>query len=85
MIVFLTLIGIATSLVYFVGRDIYATMVFHTFFGSLGVMQSLNASGALPAYTVPLVPTIGMAFLSLLIFISVDVLYLRKKEPEGIR
>ncbi|MDD1718130.1 MAG: CPBP family intramembrane metalloprotease [Methanoregulaceae archaeon] len=78
MIIFLSLFGIVSSLVYFIGRDIYATMVFHNFFGTLGVLQSLNVSGALPSYTEPLFPVLAMAVISLLLFITIDRLYLRK-------
>lgn len=81
MIAFLSLFGVVTSLVYFIGRDIYATMVFHNFFGCFGVMQSLDAAGALGVYTEPLYPVIGMAVLSLGLFIGMDVLYVRRKVP----
>jgi hypothetical protein len=79
MVAFLFLFGVVTSLVYFIGRDIYATMVFHNFFGSYGVMQSLATAGILTIYTVPLYPIIGMAIISIFIFIAVDLLYIRKK------
>lgn len=82
MIAFLSLFGVVTSLVFFIGRDIYATMVFHNFFGSFGVMQSLDATGALARYTQPLFPVIGMAFVSLIVFVGVDVFYVRKKSGE---
>lgn len=78
MVAFLSIIGVVTSLVYFISRDVYATMVFHNFFGCIGVMQSLSVSGVLDAYSQPLLPVIGMAFASLLIFVSMDLLYVRK-------
>lgn len=78
MIAFLTVVGVVTSLVYFIGRDIYATMVFHNFFGSIGVLQSLSAAGVLEGYSEPLFPIIGMTIISLAIFIAVDVFYVRK-------
>ncbi|WAC04307.1 MAG: CPBP family intramembrane metalloprotease [Methanoregula sp.] len=81
MIGFLTIIGLVTGLVYFIGRDVYATIVFHNFFGCIGVMQSLSASGLLTAYSRPLVPVIGMAVLSFLVFAGIDYLYIRKKIP----
>ncbi len=37
-IAFLSLIGVVTSLVYFIGRDVYATIAFHNFLGVYGVM-----------------------------------------------
>jgi hypothetical protein len=80
MVAFLSLFGVVTSLVYFIGRDIYATMVFHNFFGSFGVMQSLATAGILSSYTEPLYPLIGTAVISIAIFIAVDLLYVRKKK-----
>jgi membrane protease YdiL (CAAX protease family) len=79
MVLFLSAIGVVTSLVYFIGRDIYATMVFHNFFGSIWVMQSLSASGLLDTYSQPLYPVMGMAVISLAIFVIVDLFYVRKK------
>jgi membrane protease YdiL (CAAX protease family) len=79
MVLFLSVIGVVTSLVYFIGRDIYATMVFHNFFGSIWVMQSLSASGLLDTYSQPLYPVMGMAVISLAIFVIVDLFYVRKK------
>ncbi len=78
MIAFLSLLGIATSLVYFIGRDIYATIVFHNFLGCIGVMRSLDAAGMLSLYEEPLIPVLGMAVLSLAIFIAIDIQYVRK-------
>lgn len=80
MVAFLSLFGVATSLVYFIGRDIYATMVFHNFFGSYGVMQSLNSAGILSTYTRPIYPLLGMALISIVIFIAVDLRFIRRKE-----
>jgi hypothetical protein len=80
MVAFLSIIGLVTSLVYFIGRDLYATMVFHNFFGVIGVMQSLSASGLLSAYSQPLLPVIGMAVTSFVIFAGFDLLYIRKKQ-----
>jgi hypothetical protein len=79
MVAFLSLFGVVTSLVYFIGRDIYATMVFHNFFGSYGVMQSLATAGILSSYAAPLYPIIGMAIVSIIIFIATDLLYVRKR------
>ena len=42
MILLLSFIGIVTSLVYFVGWDIYATIAFHNFLGCIGVIQALD-------------------------------------------
>jgi len=78
MVVFLSIIGLVTSLVYFISRDLYATMVFHNFFGAIGVMQTLAASGLLSAYSQPLFPVMGMALISFVIFTGFDLFYIRK-------
>jgi hypothetical protein len=83
MIAFLSLLGIVTSLVYFIGRDIYATIVFHNFLGCIGVMRSLDAAGMLSLYGEPLAPVLGMAILSLAIFIAIDIQYVRKRAGGG--
>jgi membrane protease YdiL (CAAX protease family) len=69
MVLFMSLIGVITSLVYFLGRDIYATIVFHNFMGTLGVMQAAD----LTALTEPAYPLIIMAIISLLILIGVHI------------
>ncbi len=79
VVAFLSVIGLVAGLVYFISRDLYATMVFHNFFGVAGVMQSLSASGLLTAYSQPLFPVIGMAVISFAIFAGFDLLYVRKR------
>lgn len=78
MVVFLSVIGFLTGLVYYIGRDVYATILFHNFLGCAGVAQSLAASGLLDMYSRPLLPVIGMAALSLAVFVLMDVLYVRR-------
>lgn len=62
VVVFLMLPGLATSLVYFLGRDIYATAVFHNFLGIFGVMRSID----LGVFSRPLFPLFVLALVSLL-------------------
>jgi hypothetical protein len=69
MVQFLTLIGVITSLVYFLGRDIYATIAFHNFMGTLGVMRAADLTNL----TEPAYPLIMMATISLLILIGVHI------------
>ncbi len=73
MVLFLMVVGLFTSLVYFFGRDIYATIVFHNFFGVLGVMQTLEKSGNLATYNQPLLPILTMALLAVIILICTDI------------
>jgi hypothetical protein len=77
MVLFLMVVGLFTSLVYFFGRDIYATIVFHNFFGVLGVMQTLEKSSNLATYNQPLLPILTMALLAVIILICSDIFVLR--------
>ena len=47
MVALLTGVGFVTSAFFFLSRDIYATIVFHSFLGVFGVAQALAASGRL--------------------------------------
>lgn len=79
MVVFLTGIGLVTSLWWFASRDVYGTAVFHNFFGVTGVLAALQAGGlvpAQPALAVPLVVTAGVAALALVI---PGMLWLRRR------
>jgi hypothetical protein len=50
MVMFLTVIGVLTGLFFFISRNLYATIVFHNFFGIKGVMQALDKAGKLSSY-----------------------------------
>lgn len=47
MVAFLSVIGLVTSLFFFVSRDVYGTIVFHNFMGVLGVVNALAANDLL--------------------------------------
>ncbi len=81
-ILFLMVIGLLTSLVYFIGRDIYATIVFHNFFGALGVMQALEKSGNLAIYNQPLFPILIMALLSVITLVGSDIFIARRVKAD---
>lgn len=83
MMGFLALIGVLTGLVYFIGRDIYATMAFHNFLGVTGVMGTLNAAGALASYSTPIIPLIATASISLGLFIVGDLFIVRRSCVTG--
>lgn len=77
MVLFLMIPGFLTCLVYFFGRNIYATIIFQNFFGVFGIMQALEKSDKLITYSQPLFPVLGMAFASLIILIGSDILLVR--------
>jgi hypothetical protein len=50
MVAFLSGIGLATSLFYFVSRDAFGTIVFHNFLGTYGVVEALAKADALSTF-----------------------------------
>ena len=79
MVLLLTIISFATGIVYFIGRDIYAAIIFHNTLALFGVMQALEKSGNLISYSQPVYPLIAMALVSVFIFVIFDILYIRRK------
>jgi hypothetical protein len=74
MVVFLMYPGLLTSIVYFVGRDVYAAIAFHNFQALFGVMNNINIQSLLhPIYLV-----IMMAIASIAILVLSDLLTIRK-------
>jgi len=78
MVLRLILVGVVTSLVYFILRDIYAAIAFHNFLGTIGVLQALNASGNLSAYQEPQYHLIFTALLSIAVLIALDIIFIRR-------
>lgn len=58
MVLLMMIVSFATSIVYFIGRDIYAAIVFHNTLALFGVMQALEKSGNLISYSQPVYPLI---------------------------
>ncbi|WP_458747316.1 CPBP family intramembrane glutamic endopeptidase [Candidatus Nitrosocosmicus sp. T] len=75
MVMILMLPGLLTSIVYFVGRNIYATIVFHNFQALFGVMASVEIERMLELQF----PVIMLAVASVLVLIIMDRFILRKK------
>ena len=49
------MIGLVTSVFFFVSRDVYGTIAFHNFLGILGVIRALEVSGNISAFEHPIV------------------------------
>lgn len=79
MVLFLLIPGLLTSLVYFLGRDIYATILFHNFLGMTGVMQNID----LTFFSQPLYPLYGLVLISALALIGADLLLVRRVGQES--
>jgi membrane protease YdiL (CAAX protease family) len=79
MVILLTIIGIITSIFYFIVRDIYGTIVFHNFLGIFGVISALKATGNLAAYTTPIIPLFITAITAICILILIDYILIRRE------
>lgn len=75
MVMILMLPGLLTSIVYFVGRDIYATIVFHNFQALFGVLASVEIARL---SEIPF-PVVLLAAASVLALIITDRFVVRKK------
>jgi hypothetical protein len=53
-----------TGVFFFVGRDLAATVVFHNFLGTFGVVQALAERDALHTFARIQIPLIGTALLT---------------------
>jgi hypothetical protein len=73
-VLFLMYPRILTSLVYFIGRDIYATIIFHNFQALFGVMMSINVV----SFTRPIYPILILAAVSMLVLVMLYLLLVRK-------
>jgi hypothetical protein len=76
VVVFLSVIGLVTSVFFFLSRDVYGTITFHNFLGILGVIRALDASGNLSAFERPIVPLLVMAVVAIALLIAAHVLWL---------
>jgi membrane protease YdiL (CAAX protease family) len=74
-VLFLMYPGILTSLVYFIGRDIYAAIIFHNFQALFGVMMNVNVA----SFTQPAYPILILAIASMLALVISDLLLIRKR------
>jgi hypothetical protein len=74
MVFFLMIPGLVTSLVYFLGRDIYAAIIFHNFLGMTGVMQNVD----LEVFSQPLYHLYILLIISVVVLIAADVFFIRR-------
>jgi hypothetical protein len=80
MVFFLMIPGLVTSLVYFLGRDIYAAIIFHNFLGMMGVMQNVD----LERFSQPLVYLYILLGISVAALIAADVFFMRRLPKEQV-
>lgn len=72
-VVLLTVIGLVTSLFFFVSRDVYGTIAFHNFLGIFGVIRALDQSGQLASFERPALPLLLTAAVTIAVLVAVHV------------
>jgi hypothetical protein len=75
-VVLLTVVGLVTSVFFFVSRDVYGTIAFHNFLGIFGVIGALEVSGNLASFERPMIPLLIMAAVAVAFLIASHVLWL---------
>ncbi|PWE30029.1 hypothetical protein DDZ14_15830 [Maritimibacter sp. 55A14] len=78
MVAFLSLIGLLTSAMFFLSKDVYATIIFHTFLGVVGVVQALAEQSKLEIFQMVQAPLVGTALVALVVLILADVFIVRR-------
>jgi hypothetical protein len=79
MVALLTAVGLVTSAFFFIGRDVYATILFHNLLGVFGVVQALATSGQLNALTGLRAPLLIMAMAAIGSLAVLDLILLRRR------
>ena len=74
MVLFLMYHEILSSIVYFVGHDVYATIIFHNFQALLGVMMGID----LELSAQLLYPILILATISTLVIVISDLALIRR-------
>jgi hypothetical protein len=77
MVLLLSTVGVATGIFFFLGRDLYSTLVLHNAFAIRGVIQALDEGGNLDGYASPQLPLIATAIAAFVILVIVDVVLIR--------
>jgi hypothetical protein len=82
------LIGLVTSVFFFVSRDVYGTIAFHNFLGIFGVIGALDASGNLTSFERPIIPLLVMAVIAVALLVAAHILWLNSEAaptPQRVR
>jgi hypothetical protein len=75
----LTLMGLVSGAFYVAFRDIYGTVVFHNFAGTLGVTNALESSGRLGESEQPMIPVLVTGAAAVVVLILLDVYVVRRR------
>jgi hypothetical protein len=77
MVLLLSEVGVATGLFFFLGGDLYSTIVLHNAFAIRGVTRALGESGNLDRYASPQLPLIATAIAAVVVPVIADVVLIR--------
>jgi hypothetical protein len=77
MVLLLSSVGVATGIFFFIGCDLYSTIVLHNAFAIRGVIQALDDSGNLDRYASPQLPLIATAIGAVMVLVVADVVLIR--------
>lgn len=80
LVVLLAVIGLVTSLFFFVSRNVYGTIAFHNFAGILGVTRALESSGTLESFEKPMTPNLVMAVVAVVLLTAAHLLLLNRQD-----
>ncbi|RST81025.1 hypothetical protein EJC49_24240 [Aquibium carbonis] len=78
MVSLLAVVGLGTSLFFFVSRDVYGTIVFHNFLGTYGVVLALKDAGMLNGPSELQVPLLATALATIGVIVVADRFWLRQ-------
>jgi hypothetical protein len=76
-VLLLSEVGVATGLFFFLGGDLYSTIVLHNAFAIRGVTRALGESGNLNRYASPQLPLIATAIAAVVVLVIADVVLIR--------
>jgi hypothetical protein len=79
MVLFLMLPGLLTSAFYFGVRDLYATVIFHNFQATYGVMGSIGSMNTIGSLLQASYPIITLSIVSILVLVLLDLFIIRRK------
>ena len=85
MVLLLSGIGVATGMFFFLGGDLYSTIVLHNAFAIHGVIAALDESRNLDRYASPQLPLIATAVAAVVVLVIADVVLIRPHLRDGGR
>lgn len=77
MVGLLTVVGVGTGLIYFVGGSFYGALLFHNLMALFGIVSSLAEAGQPGTYQQPLVPLLMTALVAFVILVGSERLLVR--------